>query len=150
MSDVLKKLEDDIKTAMKARDQARLESVRLIKSVVKNKEIELIRALTEQEFFAVLATMVKQRRDSVEQYEKAGRTDLADKEKFEIDVIQTYLPQQLSNDEVKALIVAAVQKTGAQGPKDMGKVMGELKTQTSGRVDGKVLAELVKQVLAGQ
>lgn len=150
MSDVLKKLEDDIKTAMKARDQARLEAVRLIKTTVKNKEIELIRALTEQEFFAVLATMVKQRRDSVEQYEKAGRADLADKEKFEIDVIQAYLPQQLGSDEVKALIVAAVQKTGAQGPKDMGKVMGELKSQTSGRVDGKVLAELVKQVLAGQ
>lgn len=149
MSEILKKLEDDIKTAMKARDQARLDAVRLIKTTVKNKEIELIRPLVEQEFFAVLSSMVKQRKDSVEQYEKAGRTDLAAKETFEIGVVQGYLPQQLSADETKNLIAAAVQKTGAQGPKDMGKVMGELKPQTSGRVDGKLLADLVKQALAG-
>lgn len=149
MSEVIKKLDEDIKNALKARDQTRLDSVRLIKTAAKNKEIELIHPLSQQEFFAVLSTMVKQRKDSVEQYEKAGRPDLAAKEKSEMEVIQGYLPQQLGESELKSIITAAIQKTGAAGPKDMGKVMGELKTQTSGRADGKLLADMVKSMLAG-
>ena len=147
MSDVLKKLEEDIKSAMRAREQLRLDTVRLIKSAVKNKEIELIRALTELEFFGLLSTLLKQRRESIEQYEKGGRPDLADKEKLEIEIIQGYLPKQLSTDELNSLIRSVVQKVGATGPKDIGKVMGELKSQTSGRVDGKILADTVKQIL---
>jgi uncharacterized protein YqeY len=149
MSEIIKKLDEDIKNALRARDQARLDSVRLIKTAVKNKEIELIHPLSEQEFFAVLATMAKQRKDSVEQYEKAGRMDLAAKEKSELEIIQGYLPQQLGENELKSLVAAAIQKTGAAGPKDMGKVMGELKSKTSGRVDGKWLADMVKNMLAG-
>lgn len=149
MSDVIKRLDEDIKTALRSRDQARLDSVRLIKAAAKNKEIEFIRPLSEQEFFAVLSTMVKQRKDSMEQYEKAGRADLATKEKAEMEVIQGYLPQQLGENELKSLVTAAIQKVGAAGPKDMGKVMGELKSRTSGRVDGKLLADMVKNMLVG-
>lgn len=149
MSEVIKRLDEDIKTALRSRDQARLDSVRLIKAAAKNKEIEFIRPLSEQEFFAVLSTMVKQRKDSMEQYEKAGRADLAAKEKSEMEVIQGYLPQQLGENELKLLVTAAIQKVGAAGPKDMGKVMGELKPETSGRVDGKLLADMVKNMLVG-
>jgi uncharacterized protein YqeY len=147
MTAVLQRLDDDIKTAMKAREQVRLDTLRMVKTAVKNKEIDLIRPLTEQEFLQLLSTLVKQRKDSVEQFVKGGRQDLADKEQGEIAIINAYLPQQLSGDELKALIAAAVSKTGAAGPQDMGKVMKEIKDATTGKVDGKVLADAVKAAL---
>jgi uncharacterized protein YqeY len=145
---ILQKLEDEIKTALKARDEVRLGTARLIKSTVKNKEIELIRPLTETEFFAVLGTMVKQRKESIDQFTKGNRLDLAKKEEEEIKVIETFLPQALGDSEVAALIDSAVAESGAKGPKDMGAVMKILKDKTAGRVDGRLLSEKVKQKLA--
>ena len=147
-SPIMESLEAEIIKAMKARDQVRLGAVRLIKSTVKNKEIELIHPLSETEFFSVLQTMVKQRAESIEQFTKGGRTDLADKEKGELAVIQTFLPQALSDQDLATLILEAIATSGAKGPKDMGAVMKHLKDKTAGRVDGKKLADLVKNKLS--
>lgn len=144
----LKKIEEDLKTAMKSKDAFRLGVLRLVKTAVKNKELEPpIHSLTESEVVALLSSMVKQRRDSVEQYTKAGRADLAASEDAEIKIIQDYLPKALDETELAAIIAAAIQKSGALGPQDMGKVMKELKDETAGRVDGKVLADKVKAAL---
>lgn len=147
MSSILSQLDNAIKEAMKARDTARLETVRGIKTSVKNKEIELIRPVTEVEFYGLLNTMVKQRRDSIEQFKKGGRDDLADKEAGELKIIETFLPQALSPEEVNHLISDAISASKATGPKDMGAVMKLLKDQTAGRVDGKELSELVRSRL---
>jgi uncharacterized protein YqeY len=144
----LKKIEDDMKTAMKAKEAFRVGVLRLVKAAVKNKELEPpIHSLTEPEVIAILSSLVKQRRDSVEQYTKAGRADLAANEDSEIKIIQEYLPQALSESELASIIAAAILKSGANGPQDMGKVMKELKDQTAGRVDGKMLADQVKAAL---
>ena len=144
---ILEKLEADLKEAMKARNQDRLSAVRLIKSTVKNKEIELIHPLSEPEFFAVLATMAKQRHESIEQFKKGNRNDLAATEEKELEVIHSYLPKSLSDAEVDKLIADAVAKVGAKTPKDMGLVMKELKEKTTGRVDGKILSDKVRTKL---
>ncbi len=145
---VLEMLEQKVKEAMKARNQPILETVRLIKSTVKNKEIELIRALTEAEFFAVLSSMVKQRRESIEQFTNGGRTDLVAKEEEQIVVIETFLPKALGDEELSGLIRDAIVAGKASGPKDMGVVMKAIKDQTAGRVDGKKLSEMVKNHLS--
>lgn len=137
-----------MKTAMKAKEAFRVGVLRLVKAAVKNKELEPpIHSLTEPEVIAILSSLVKQRRDSVEQYTKAGRADLAANEDSEIKIIQEYLPQALSESELASIIAAAILKSGANGPQDMGKVMKELKDQTAGRVDGKMLADQVKAAL---
>jgi uncharacterized protein YqeY len=148
MSAVLARMEEEVKNAMKNRDTERLASVRMIKSTVKNKEIELIRPLTEEEFIGVLSTMAKRHRESIEQFQAAGRTDLVEKEQKELAVVETFLPKGLSDSEVLSLIAEAITISGAKGPKDMGLVMKALKEKTAGRVDGKKLSELVKQKLA--
>lgn len=140
-------IDEDLKTALKAKEADRVSTLRLIKAAVKNKEIDLRKPLSEQEFFSVLGTMVKQRRDSAEQYEKAGRADLAKKETDEIEVIQGYLPKAFSEEELTRLIADAVKAVDAKDPKDMGRVMTELKSKTAGRVDGKHLADKVKAAL---
>lgn len=147
MSAVLTRLDADIKEAMRARAQVRLDTLRMVKATVKNKEIDLIRPVTEPEFTSLLSTMVKQRKESIDQFTKGGRVDLADKEQGEIDIINGYLPQPLPPDELKSLVANAVKISGATGPQDMGKVMKELKEPTSGRVDGKLLADAVKAAL---
>ena len=144
----LKKIEDDLKNAMKARDAFRLGVLRLVKAAIKNKELEPpLHSLSEVEFVALLSTLVKQRRDSIEQFTKGGRVDLAQSEAQEIAIIQEYLPKALSDGELDSLIAGAIQKSGALGPQDMGKVMKELKDQTAGRADGRVLADKVKAAL---
>lgn len=144
----LKKIEDDMKIAMKARESFRLGVLRLIKAAVKQKELEPpIHTLTDPEVVALLSTLVKQRRDSVEQYTKGGREDLAANESAEIAVIQEYLPKALDEAELETMILAAMAACGASGPQDMGKVMKELKDKTAGRVDGKVLSDKVKAAL---
>lgn len=144
---VLQKIEAELKEAMKAKAMFRLGVLRLMKTAVKNKEIDLKHALTDEEFFTTLTTMIKQRHESVTQYEKAGRADLAESESKEITVIQEFLPRALSEDELHSLIQAAIKTSGAAGPKDMGKVMGALKPKTAGRVDGKILADKVRAAL---
>lgn len=149
MSAILEKIAGDLKDAMKSKDSFRLGVLRLIKTEAKNKEIDLMHPLTEPDFIAVLSRMANQRKDSIEQYLKGGREDLANNEKAELNLIGEYLPQALSETELKDLIQAALKATNATGPKDMGVVMKELKEKTAGRVDGKVLAETVKKALGG-
>ena len=137
-----------MKAAMRARDSARLSAVRLLLAAMKQKEVDERVELTDADVLAIIEKMLKQRRESIAQFEKAGRTDLADTEKFEIGVLSAYLPQQLSEAEVAEAIAAAVKESGAAGPKDMGKVMGLLKTRLAGRTDMGKLSGLVKAKLA--
>jgi uncharacterized protein YqeY len=143
-------LDQELKSAMRDKDTLKLSVVRMLKSAVKYKEIELLKPLDDAGVHAVMASEIKRRRDSVEQYRAGNRPDLADKEEAEIKVLQGWLPAQLSPDELKALVEAAVEKAGAKGPKDMGAVMKLLVPETQGKADGKVVSELVKARLSGK
>ena len=143
------RLNDDIKTAMKAREPERLGAIRLLLAAVKQRGVDERITLDDAGVISVVEKMIKQRKDSIAQYEKAARRDLADKEKFEISVLEAYLPQQLSAAEIDSIIAEAMAATGAKSPADMGKVMGVVKPKLAGRADiGKVSA-LVKARLAG-
>ncbi|HZG39489.1 MAG TPA: GatB/YqeY domain-containing protein [Nodosilinea sp.] len=147
------RISDDIKTAMKAKDKVRLETVRSIKKVILERET-LVRpsgqdALTPEQELEVLTQLAKQRKDSIEQYQKAGRDDLAAQETQELAIISEYLPQQLSDAEVEAVIDDLIAQTGASSAKDMGKVMGPAMQQLKGRADGGKVQALVKAKLAG-
>ncbi|MFA6413459.1 MAG: GatB/YqeY domain-containing protein [Syntrophales bacterium] len=144
-----KKIEQEMIKAAKAKEKIRLSALRMMKNAIHNKEIELRREATEAEFMQVLATMVKQRRDSIEQFEKGGRMDLVEKETSELNVVQEFMPQQFSEEDLTAAIEKAIQETGAAGPKDMGKVMKALLPVISGRADGKIVSEKVKSRLSG-
>ena len=140
---------EDMKTAMKAGDKDRLKVVRLMLAAVKQVEVDTRKDLTDDDVIAILTKMVKQRRDSVEQYTNAGRTDLAEQEEAEIAIIEHYLPEQLSTEEIAAIIDEVIAATGASGPQDMGKVMGQLKGKLAGRADMGAASALVKQKLVG-
>ncbi len=142
------KLVEDMKTAMKGGDKERLGVIRLVNASIKQREVDERILLDDTQVLSVLEKMLKQRRDSVQQFEAAARQDLADKEKFEIGVIQGYLPAQLSAAEVDAAIAAAIGEAGATSAKDMGKVMGLVKPKVAGRTDMGKLSELVKAKLA--
>ena len=144
------KLDEDLKSAMRAKDSLRMNTVRGIKSAIKYREIELMKPLDDAGILGVMATEIKRRRDSVEQYRAGNRADLADKEEAEIKILQEFLPQQLTAAEVEAKVVEVIARVGAQGPKDMGAVMKALLPEVQGRADGKVVSELVKQRLAGR
>jgi uncharacterized protein len=145
------RISEDIKTAMKAQDKIKLEAVRGIKKVILEKESE-VRAkgresLTEEEEMTLLSQQAKQRRDSIEQYQKANRTDLAEQEAQELAIIESYLPAQLSTEEVEATIRDIIQEVGAASPKDMGKVMGPVMQRLKGKADGKTVQTLVQKFL---
>jgi len=142
------KLTDDMKTAMKSGDKNRLGVIRLVNAAIKQREVDERIELDDTQVLGVLEKMLKQRRDSFSQFQAAGRTDLADQENFEIGVIQSYLPAQLTAQEVDAAIGAAIGEAAATGPKDMGKVMGLVKAKVAGRTDMGKLSELVKAKLA--
>ncbi|MBM7868000.1 GatB/YqeY domain-containing protein [Heliobacterium gestii] len=143
------RLMEDMKQAMKDKEAGkfRLSVVRMARSAVQKVEIDKRRDLTEEETIDVLAREVKQRRDSIAEYEKAGRSDAVEALKQEITLLTAYLPQQLSEEEVRALVREAVTVTGAQSPKDMGKVMGVLMPKVKGRADGKLVNQIVKELL---
>ncbi len=141
-------LHDEMKAAMKSGDKHRLGIIRLILAAIKQREVDERIELDDEQVLLVLDKMVKQRRDSVEQFEKAGRTELADQEKFEIGVIQEYLPEQLGEDEISAMITEAIAAAGAESMKDMGKVMGMLKPKLQGRADMGAVSGLIKQKLS--
>ncbi len=143
------RITEDMKTAMRAKDAARLGTVRLLLAAMKQKEVDERVVLSDADVLAIIDKMVKQRRESIAQFEKAGRTDLADGEKAEIAVLSTYLPQQLDEAEVAQAIAAAITESGASGAKDMGKVMGLLKSRLAGRTDIGKVSGLVKAKLAG-
>jgi hypothetical protein len=140
---------DDMKAAMRAKDSARLNAIRLLLAAMKQREVDERIELSDGQVIEVIEKMLKQRRDSISQYEAANRQDLADAEKFEIGVLQTYLPQPLSDDEVSALLDAAITETGAEGVKDMGKVMALVKPQIIGRADVGKVSGLIKARLGG-
>ena len=142
-------INEDMKSAMKARDAERLGAVRLLLAAVKQREVDERITLDDAGVIAVIEKMVKQRKDSISQYEKASRQDLADKEKFELGVLQDYLPQQLSAAEVDAIIAEAVTASGAKSPADMGKVMAIVKPKLAGRADMGKVSGLVKGKLTG-
>ncbi|HUP97617.1 MAG TPA: GatB/YqeY domain-containing protein [Usitatibacter sp.] len=142
-------LNDDIKTAMKARETEKLNALRLMLSAVKQREVDERITLDDAGVIAVVEKMIKQRKDSIAQYEKAARQDLADKEKYEIGVIEGYLPQQLSQAEIEKIVAEAIASTGAKGAADMGKVMGVVKPKLAGRADMGKVSGLVKGKLAG-
>jgi hypothetical protein len=143
------KITEDMKTAMRAKDTARLGTVRLLLSAMKQKEVDERVELTDADVLSIIEKMLKQRRESIAQYEKAARTDLADAEKAEIAVLSAYLPQQMTDAEVTEAVLAAIKESGAAGPKDMGKVMGLLKSRLAGRTDMGKLSGVVKAKLAG-
>ncbi|GHH55787.1 GatB/YqeY domain-containing protein [[Pseudomonas] boreopolis] len=143
------RLTDDMKAAMKAGDKHSLGVIRLINAAIKQKEVDERIELDDAAVIAVLDKMVKQRKDSVSQYEGAGREDLAKVEREEIVVIERYLPAKLGEAEIAAAIQAAIAQTGATGPADMGKLMGALKPKLAGQADMGLVSRLVKQALAG-
>lgn len=137
----------DMKTAMKSGDKITLETIRMVRSQIKNVEVQKGEALTDEDILQVLTKEAKRRKESIDMYTKGGRDDLAENESKELDVIQSYLPEALSEDELFAIIADAIEKTGAQGMSDMGKVMGMVMPQTKGRADGKMIQNLVRQKL---
>ena len=142
------KVSADIAAAMKARDASRLSALRMLKAAVMNKSVEKGRDLEDAEVLQVVSSLVKQRRDSIEQFSKAGRTDLVEKETGEITVLQDYLPPAATPEEIDAAVAAAVAETGASSPKDMGKVMKAVMPKLAGKnADGKAVSEAVRRTL---
>jgi uncharacterized protein YqeY len=141
-------LNEDMKSAMKARETEKLGAIRLLLSAVKQREVDERITLDDAGVIAVVEKMMKQRRDSIEQFEKAARQDLADKEKFEIGVLEGYMPKQLSAAEVDAIVAQAVAESGAKSPADMGKVMALVKPRLAGRADMGKVSGLVKGKLS--
>ena len=145
------RIQNDIAAAMRSKESLRLNVLRMMKTAVKNKEIEKMKALEESEVLAVFNTLVKQRKDSIEQFRKGGREELAQKEESEIRIIEEYLPASASDDEIVKAIRNAIQETAATSMKDMGKVMAAVKTQLAGKtVDGARVSQLVKEQLGGK
>ena len=142
------RITEDMKTAMKAKDSARLAATRLLLAAIKQREVDERIELDDAAVTAVIEKLVKQRKDSVTQYEAANRQDLADIEKAEIDILSAYLPEKMSSEEVAAAVAAAVAQTGAKGPADMGKLMGVLKPQLAGKADMAEVSKLVKAALS--
>ena len=142
------RLTEDLKLAMKARDQLRMDVIRMIKAAVMNKEIEIKKDLDDAEMSRVMTTMIKQRRESVEQFEKGNRAELATKERQEITILESYLPQALSAEQLSTVVEAVIQETGAQSLKELGGVMKAVMARVAGQpVDGKQISDLVRAKL---
>jgi uncharacterized protein YqeY len=138
-----------MKTAMRAKDGARLSAIRLLLSGIKQREVDERKELTDADVVSVIEKMIKQRRESIAQYEKAARNDLADVEKFELQLLSGYLPQQMSDSDIQQEVAKAVAESGASGIKDMGKVMAILKPKLAGKADMGKVSNLVKSKLSG-
>ena len=150
MSETLKqRLNDDVKTAMRSKEKSLLAVLRLITAAIKQREVDERIELKDEDIINVLDKMAKQRRESISQYEKAGRQDLVDQEAYELDIIKAYLPEQLTETEILSLIKDAITACGATEMKDMGKVMANLKPQVQGRADMGSISALIKKQLAG-
>ncbi|CAM8809445.1 Glutamyl-tRNA amidotransferase [Burkholderia pseudomallei] len=141
-------ISEDMKAAMRAKESERLATIRLLLAAIKQREVDKRVTLDDAGVTAVVDKMIKQRKDSISQFEAAGRTDLVEKEQAEVAVLSAYLPAQLSDAEVAAEVQAAVAQTGAAGPQDMGKVMGVLKGKLAGRADMTAVSALVKAALS--
>ncbi len=148
---LIEQVQKDIVAAMKARDDARLSTLRMVKTALHNKEVEKRGPLDDKESLQVLSTLIKQRRDSIEQFTKGGRQELADKEAAEIVVIESYMPKALGEEEIAATVRATIAEMGSPTMKEMGAVMKNVMAKFAGaRVDGKMVSDLVKQALGGK
>ena len=143
------RITEDMKSAMRASDKERLSTIRMVQAAIKQREVDERIVLDDTQVLAVLEKMVKQRRESISAFEQGGRADLADKEKAEIQILTAYLPEQLSEAEVDALIQTAIAETGAASMKDMGKVMGAVKAKAAGRADMGAVSARIKAALGG-
>lgn len=141
------RLEQDMKLALKNKDKTKLSVIRMVRSAIKNAEIERGRPLEEEEVLDVLARELKQRKESLQEFEKAGRSELAEKAKAEIAVVQAYLPTPLSEEELRKLARQVIDEVGASTPADMGKVMKEIIPRVKGRADGKEVSRIVRELL---
>ncbi|MDA9470170.1 GatB/YqeY domain-containing protein [Enterococcus sp. 5H] len=144
---LLTTLNDDIKTAMKSKDKETLSVLRMLKSAIQNEQIKVGRDLNGEEELTVLSREMKQRRDSLSEFEKAGRDDLADKVKIEITIVEKYMPKQLSEEEIRQIVQKAIDQTGASSPKEFGKVMGAVMPEVKGKADGNQVNAIVKELL---
>jgi uncharacterized protein len=142
-------ISNDLKDAMRAGDAKKRDAIRLLTSEMKRKEVDERITLADADVVSIIDKMIKQRRDSIAQFEKGDRRDLADNEKFELGVLQAYMPQGLSEAEIAEAVAASIQESGAKGPADMGKVMAVLKPKLAGRADMSKASAAVKQKLAG-
>lgn len=142
------KISDDMKAAMRARESEKLATIRLINAAIKQREVDERIELNDEQVLSAIEKMIKQRKDSITQFEAGGRQDLADKEKAELEVLAAYMPAQLSEAEIRAELQAAIAQAGATGPQDMGKVMGILKGKLAGRADMTAVSGMVKAALA--
>ena len=143
------RINDDVKTAMRGGDARRRDALRLLLSALKQREVDERKELADADVVAVMEKMIKQRRESIIQFEKGGRQDLAQNEQFEVEIFQAYMPQALSGAEIEAAVAEAIAAAGAKAPSDMGKVMGILKGKLAGRADMSKVSGLVKAKLAG-
>lgn len=144
---LLTTLNDDIKTAMKSKDKDTLSVLRMLKAAIQNEQIKANRDLDGEEELTVLSREMKQRRDSLSEFEKAGRDDLADKVKVEIAIVEKYMPKQLSEEEIRQIVQTAIDQTGASSPKEFGKVMGAVMPKVKGKADGNQVNAIVKELL---
>jgi uncharacterized protein YqeY len=142
------RINDEVKAAMRAGDARRRDALRLLLAALKQREVDERKELADADVIAVVEKMIKQRRDSIAQFERGGRQDLADAEKFELDVLQAYMPQAMGEAEIEAAVSAAIQQSGAKGMAEMGKVMAALKPQLAGRADMGKVSALVKAQLS--
>jgi len=141
------RIQDELKTAMKSGDTRRREALRLLMAAFKQVEVDRRITLSDEDAVALLMTEAKKRRESIEEMSRAGRTALAEQEQYELDVIESYLPRQLSRDEIEPIVADVIAETGASGPKDMGRVMAALMPRLRGQADGKLVSEVVRQKL---
>lgn len=144
---LLKRFDDDLKQALKASERSKVSVIRMVKAMVKNAQIEKGRELSDDEILSVLSTMAKQRRESIEQFKKGGRADLVQNEEQELSILQSYMPQQLTHDEIEKMIRDAIRESSAVGAQDMGKVMRILMPRIKGIADGKYVNQRVKELL---
>ncbi len=148
MSELKKSITDDMKSAMKAKDRQALKAVRMILEAIKQKEIDERIELDDAQVMTVIQKMVKQRKDSISQFSDAGRTDLVEIEEAELEIINNYMPEQLSDEEVESVVDRAINDSGANSMKDMGKLMGMLKSQLQGKADMSLVSQLIKSKLS--
>jgi len=148
MADLKTRINEDVKTAMRAKDKPRLGTLRLITAAIKQKEVDERIDPNDDQIITILEKMLKQRKDSIEQFEKAGRDELVAQEKFEVEIIQVYMPEQFSDDEIEQFIKEAITASGAESMKDMGKVMGPLKAKLAGRADMGAVSGKIKALLS--
>lgn len=146
---VAEQFSDDLKKALKSGDKDALSVIRIIKATIKNREIEKGTPLNDEEIYSVLQSLVRQGRESLEQFSQGGRADLAEREKRHVLIVQSYLPQQLSEEEINRIIKEVIHDTGAKGPGEMGKVMKAIIPKVTGQADNRLVSKLVKKALAG-